>query len=241
MISAENVREILLHNWSKNCAANFYIVCSRSHQFLSDWVETFCIRFLSQHLNLSLDRARQRFKQGHPDLLYLSPPGGGHYKMEDKHLEELIRGQYFHPMELPRKLFIVTDAHKIRQDYASKLLKTLEEPHPLSSIFFLNPHSHAMLPTIESRSILLRLPPPSSNHPPPLSSPLELSQNLKASIPSCEQSLSSIVDKILDACEDYETLNKLQQELSWCEKSATFYNNTEARFYGLLKLLKAAP
>ena len=238
MISAKNIGEILLYNWNNNRAANFYIVCSRSGRFLSDWMETFCIQFLSQHLELAPKKALRRFKQGHPDLLYLTPPKDGHYKMEDNHLEELIRGQYFHPIELPRKLFVIADAHKIRRDYASRLLKTLEEPHPLSSIFFLNPHSHAMLPTIESRSILLRLPLPPSANPPTTSSLDELTLNLKSASPFHERTLSSIVDKILDTCEDYATLSQLQQELKWCETSATYYNNPQARFYGLLKLLK---
>ena len=235
MISAENIRKILLYNWNKNRAANFYIVCSRSHQFLSDWMKAFCIQFLSQHLNLTLAKGKQRFKQGHPDLLYLTPPKDGYYKMEDKHLEKLIRGQYFHPMELPRKIFVVTDAHKIRQDYASKLLKTLEEPHPLSSIFFLNPHSHAMLPTIESRSIILRLPHLASENF-ALSSPYELYQNLKTN-PSCQaQLLTHSIDKILNTCEDFRVLDKFQYELDWYEKSATFHNNIKGRFFGLLNL-----
>ena len=216
MISAEAIQNIILNNWNKQRAANFYIICSRSHSFLSNWMEHFCTRFLSQHLHLSPDMAQKRFQSGHPDLLWLSPPPKGHYKMEEKHLEELIRGQYFHPMELPRKLFIVADTHKIRQDYASKLLKTLEEPHPLSSIFFLNPGTHPMLPTIESRSILLRLPTPSSE----------------------TDELSSIIDTILENCEDYAVLDELQRELDQCEASATFHNNAQARLFGLQSMAR---
>ena len=222
MISAETVQDVLLRNWDNDRAANFYIVCSRSRKFLSNWMENLCIRFLSRHLNLPPDSARRRLGQGHPDLLCLSPPKGGHYKMEENHLAGLVRGQFFHPMELPRKIFVVTDAHKIRQDYASKLLKTLEEPHPLSSIFFLNPNSQAMLPTIESRSILLRLPTPPST---------EVHEAGDA-----EELLPSIIDAVLDNCDDYETLEKFQQELDWCETSATYRNNAEARFFGLTSL-----
>ena len=153
-------------------------------------------------------------------------------------MEELIRGQYFHPMELPRKLFVVTDAHKIRQDYASKLLKTLEEPHPRSSIFFLNPHSHAMLPTIESRSILLRLPPPPIANTSPASSQ-DVEQSLAEVTPASQETLvASIIEKILAQCDDYAMLNKLQQELDWCETSATYHNNVQARFHGLMNLYR---
>ena len=217
----EQIQDVLLHNWSKDRAASFYIVRSRSREHLSRWMEDFSTRFLSQHLRLHPSKARQRFRQGHPDLLYLSPPKDGHYKMEEKHLQDLVRGQYFRPMELPRKIFIVADAHKIRNDYASKLLKTLEEPHPLSSIFFLSPNSRPLLSTIESRSILLRLPP--AEQPDAEPSPEELL-------------LSPIIDPILEQCEDYETLNNLQQELAWYETSSTFHNNVQARLFGLNNL-----
>ena len=217
MISAENIQDILLRNWDNGRAANFYIICSSSKQSLSDWMECFCIRFLSRHLNLSQKAAQRRFQQGHPDLLCLSPPEDGFYKMEERHLEELVRGQLFHPMELPRKIFIVADVHKIRHDYASKLLKTLEEPHLLSSIFFLNPHSQPILPTIESRSILLRLPFPDSS-----------SKGVDK-----EEFLPGVIDNVLNHCEDYKTLDKFQQELRWSEASAPYNNNAEARLFGL--------
>ena len=222
-MTAESIQDILLRHWNNHRAANFYIVCSRSHQFLSHWMETFCTRFLAQHLNLSSASAQRRFTQGHPDLLYLEPPKDGHYKMEEKHLEGLIRGQYFHPMELPRKIFVVADAHKIRQDYASKLLKTLEEPHPLSSIFFLNPNARPMLPTIESRSILLRLPTPPE-------------KKFAAPPTSQEQIIASAIDNVLERCDDYKTLERLQRELDWCETATTYHNNAQARTFGLTKI-----
>ena len=261
MISSVSLQKILLSKWKEDKVAHFYILrspfqLSHKGEFLSEWIEEFCLQVLQWNLNLSRPRALGRWKGGHPDILSLSPPDKQDYKMEEGHFNELIREQFFNPIELSRKIFIVHQAQKIRKDYGNKLLKMLEEPHPQSSIFFLNPSHRPMLPTIESRGIKLNLFPPReklSNQsefslPEKMEQALsqwwknpkqfgDLLEQLKNHPEEQEKVLSRLLSETLKQNNSYRQLDSLCRELVWYEKSRTFHNSIAERFFGLLQAI----
>jgi DNA polymerase-3 subunit delta' len=65
----------------------------------------------------------------------------------------------FRPYEAVARVFIISDAEKMKDAAANALLKTLEEPPPTSHIFLITSKPNALLPTIRSRVQNLRFGP----------------------------------------------------------------------------------
>lgn len=65
----------------------------------------------------------------------------------------------FRPFEAPARVFIIDDAHRMNDSPSNALLKTLEEPPATSHIFLVTSKPDALLPTIRSRSQILRFGP----------------------------------------------------------------------------------
>jgi DNA polymerase-3 subunit delta' len=65
----------------------------------------------------------------------------------------------FRPYEASSRVFIIDDAHKMNDASSNALLKTLEEPPSTSHIFLISSKPDALLPTIRSRSQVLRFGP----------------------------------------------------------------------------------
>ena len=130
-----------------------------AHSLLREWHQNFLASLLSKALGLSPEKAFERLQWGHPDLPVLAPASPGqNYKIEDASLAPLFLAQAHRPLELPQRLISVLDAECIPERYANKMLKTLEEPRPDTSVFLLVGDQRPLLPTIESRAITLRLP-----------------------------------------------------------------------------------
>ena len=68
----------------------------------------------------------------------------------------------FRPFESPARVFIIDDVHKMNEASSNALLKTLEEPPSTSHIFLISSKPDALLPTIRSRSQVLRFAPVTS-------------------------------------------------------------------------------
>ncbi len=84
----------------------------------------------------------------HTDVL-VYPKEDESVKVED--IEDLIEQSYLKPLELDKKIFIITHAEKMNAQAQNKLLKTLEEP-PKNVIIILGATSeYGLLSTILSR------------------------------------------------------------------------------------------
>ena len=122
--------------------APFYLICHPDRQTLSDW----CLDF-TQGLG---------YRPYGDDLIQLTPPEEGYYRIQD--LEDFFHFAHYPPARLPWKYLFLQDPHAIPPLLAHKILKTLEEGPPRSSIFFLCHREGKLLETIRSRAIMLRLP-----------------------------------------------------------------------------------
>lgn len=101
----------------------------------------------------SCDKVADR---NHPDVTFVRPDGA---TLRVAQIRELQRQISLRPHEGRYKVFVVTDAAKMRPEAANALLKTLEEP-PGDGVLILTTGSvDALLPTIRSRSQELRFLP----------------------------------------------------------------------------------
>jgi len=95
----------------------------------------------------------------HPDLIELAPPPGRETIGIDA-VREVIRQGQFAPVQGRRKVCLIEHAEALTLEAANALLKVLEEPPRKLVFLLLAAHTGDILPTILSRSQVVRLAPP---------------------------------------------------------------------------------
>jgi hypothetical protein len=106
--------------------------------------------------------ACQRVRQGvHPDLQVVSV-GVGHQEIRMEDVQEVLASFRQVPFEGRKRVYVLAHAHTppLNLYAASALLKTLEEPVPHAHWLLLAANPLRVLPTIVSRAVRLRVPPP---------------------------------------------------------------------------------
>ena len=94
----------------------------------------------------------------HPDVIELAPPEGKEL-VGIEQVREAIRTLQFAPVQGRRRVCLVPRAERMTSEAANALLKTLEEPPREVAFVLLANHTADLLPTILSRSRIVRLPP----------------------------------------------------------------------------------
>jgi DNA polymerase-3 subunit delta' len=102
-------------------------------------------RFAAAILETELGRVERRT---HPDLFVLEPEGQG---ILVEGARRLRRDLYLRPYEAARRVYLILDAHLLRDESANALLKSLEEPPEYGVFVLVSDHAGRMLPTILSR------------------------------------------------------------------------------------------
>jgi len=92
----------------------------------------------------------------HPDVIELAPPEGKERVGIDA-VRETVRASQFAPVQGDRKVCLVPFAEALTVEAANALLKTLEEPPREMAFVLLAGHTTDLLPTIVSRSRIVRL------------------------------------------------------------------------------------
>ena len=93
--------------------------------------------------------------QIHPDVTVI-PPDPPQMLVKVDQVRHVIREIYYRPTEGRRRVYIFSEADFMREA-ANSLLKILEEPPDFATIFLLTDNPSALLPTIRSRCMQLRL------------------------------------------------------------------------------------
>ena len=93
--------------------------------------------------------------QTHPDVTII-PPDPPQMLVKVDQVRHVIREIYYKPAEGKQKVYIFSEADFMKEA-ANSLLKILEEPPDFASIFLLTDNPSALLPTIRSRCMHLRL------------------------------------------------------------------------------------
>lgn len=102
-------------------------------------------RFAAALLHSPLHRIESRT---HPDLFVLEPEGQG---ILIEGARRLRRDLHLRPFEADRRVYLILDAHLLRDESANALLKSLEEPPAYGVFVLLSDHAERMLATIRSR------------------------------------------------------------------------------------------
>ena len=102
----------------------------------------------------------------HQDLHRLAPEGpgrqvriGDHHDPEPGTVRHLLRELARLPVEGAHRVAIVEGAHRLNEDAQNALLKTLEEPPPGATLILCADEPERLLPTVRSRTAVLRLGP----------------------------------------------------------------------------------
>jgi DNA polymerase-3 subunit delta' len=95
--------------------------------------------------------------QTHPDVSII-PPDPPQMMVKVDQVRHIIREIYYRPAEGRHRVYIFSEADFMKEA-ANSLLKILEEPPDFATIFLLTDNPSALLPTIRSRCMLLRLSP----------------------------------------------------------------------------------
>ena len=98
----------------------------------------------------------------HPDLFHLRPSGKARIITVEK-TRSLMDGLYRTGHQSNKKVAIIHEADRMRKEAANAFLKTLEEPPAGTFLFLLSTRPYSILPTIRSRTIVVRLEENSSN------------------------------------------------------------------------------
>lgn len=93
----------------------------------------------------------------HPDIIELSPPEGKE-RIGIGQVREIIRSAQFSPVQAGCKVCLIAQAEGLTIEAANALLKILEEPPRGLRFILLAEHPSDLLPTIVSRSRLIRVP-----------------------------------------------------------------------------------
>lgn len=93
----------------------------------------------------------------HPDAAVIGAPDAGAVTVDT--VRSLRRDIYVAPVEGARKIYIVEQADTMTVQAQNALLKVLEEPPSYGMILLLCQAAEALLPTLLSRSVVLRLSP----------------------------------------------------------------------------------
>lgn len=93
--------------------------------------------------------------QTHPDVTII-PPDPPQMLVKVDQVRHIIREIYYRPSEGRHRVYIFSEADFMKEA-ANSLLKILEEPPDFASIFLLTDNPAALLPTIRSRCMHLRL------------------------------------------------------------------------------------
>ena len=109
------------------------------------------------------DSCRRAESGAHPDILTVRPAGEQVqiWQLWDRQGRQspgvLSRTLAFAPVIGRRRVYIIEKADRLNESAANSLLKSLEEPPPYALFLLLAPHPARVLPTILSRSQIVRL------------------------------------------------------------------------------------
>ena len=91
---------------------------------------------------------RRVLRGTHPDVVEIEPAGT--FIVVDQ-IEDVVREAFTSPFEAARKVIILSEADRMNETAANKLLKTLEEPGDRTHLVLLTDSPDDLLPTVRSR------------------------------------------------------------------------------------------
>jgi len=145
------MESVSLATQTRQATSTIYLVSERSDRVRDG-------RRLAAPLVGETERDHRLARRGaHPDVVELAPPDGKERVGIDQ-VRAAIRAAQFAPVQGQRKVCLIPTAEALTPEAANALLKTLEEPPREMAFVLLATHTNDLLPTIVSRSRIVRLP-----------------------------------------------------------------------------------
>jgi len=136
---------------TQHASATIFLVAARVDRALEG-------RRLAATLVGETERDHALARRGaHPDVIELAPPEGKE-QVGIEQVRQAIRALQFAPVQGGRRVCLIPRAERMTPEAANALLKTLEEPPREVAFVLLANHTADLLPTILSRSRIVRLP-----------------------------------------------------------------------------------
>jgi DNA polymerase-3 subunit delta' len=104
---------------------------------------------------------KQALSNNHPDISFITHEKPGVISVDDIR-RQINTDVNIKPYKGPKKIYIISEAEKMTPQAQNALLKTLEEPPAYAVIILLTANAEALLPTINSRCLLLSMKPVSN-------------------------------------------------------------------------------
>ena len=149
-----------------------------------------------QNVSCETCRGCRRFESGnHPNVVQIEPDG---QDIKKDQILQLIFEMNKTGLEGGRKIYVLHRADRLNTSAANTLLKFLEEPEGLITAILITDKSHAILPTIRSRSQIVSFP----------SIPYEervkvlINQGLTATMAATVSMVTNDVDESLELAKD---------------------------------------
>jgi hypothetical protein len=169
----------------------------------------------------------------HPDLLILKTENAL-YKMED--LTEVFTFTKYSANQRDNKILVISQAEKINEQAANKLLKLFEEPPIKMHIILFNPLAKPLINTIESRCISLVLA-NNNVHKPELDDSMDLVTFTKE-IQSDPELFFHYVESLAHKNLDYDAMNMLSNATSDFNTAIQNYTSINAPTAVLFELMQ---
>lgn len=151
--------QVLIKAYQAKKLAPFYILksdseTSMSKDFLETWLKEVLAQIIMQEKKLTHSLALQNIELGNADILWPKRKDlTKNYSIKEGDLDEVFRFMEFRALELAWRFVVIEDPDRLSPTYLNKLLKTLEEPAPNTSIIFLDHQNTVFLDTIHSRAL----------------------------------------------------------------------------------------
>jgi DNA polymerase-3 subunit delta' len=114
-----------------------------------------CVQLQNDFCN-SCPSCQRISENAHPDVKSVAPDG---QFIKIDQMRSVSREVFFKPFEGRRRVFIIDEAEKFRDESANSILKTLEEPPDTSILILVTSRPNDLLPTIRSRCQMYRFAP----------------------------------------------------------------------------------
>ncbi len=146
-----DLKERLIKRYHNNTLAQVYLATYSPNENIRKWVED----FLSPLTTL----------EDHPDVFWvIRAEKENDYKVESPSIKGMLKFINYRPIELKVRFIFITEAHLLSPIVSNKLLKVLEEMSSLYCLVLFTPEGVSLLPTVESRSLKIRIQSESSQN-----------------------------------------------------------------------------
>lgn len=92
-----------------------------------------------------------------PDFIILEPKGK---EIKVESIRHILPTLNYKPVESTKRIIVIKDAHRLNKSTANAMLKSIEEPPEDTSFLILSTNINRLLPTVLSRSEIIRISPP---------------------------------------------------------------------------------